>query len=305
VSLSPVGIGIAAALASATAYGINIVYARMATQQGVSAADLVFLRVFLMLGAVAVVVALRGRSLAVAPPARPAIIALGIASAGVGLAYFFAVSFVPIGIAAILFYTFPLLILLASPFVEGGRFTLRRFAVFGLAFTGLAIAIGPRLGDIDPRGLALAALASTLAAWQFFAAARAGRTLSPPVLMFWAHVVIMPIAGVAAFALGGIGWSAIAAAWFACAMTVAGYLVGFALQMVAARRAPAALIGLIFCLEPVVAIVFAGLILGETLTAAQMTGSLLVLAALVASSLAELRGEAASPMPLQRPSDAR
>ena len=86
---------------------------------------------------------------------------------------------------------------------------------------------------------------------------------------------------------------------------VAGYLVGFALQMVAARRAPAALIGLIFCLEPVVAIVFAGLILGETLTAAQMTGSLLVLAALVASSLAELRGEAASPMPLQRPSDAR
>lgn len=76
---------------------------------------------------------------------------------------------------------------------------------------------------------------------------------------------------------------------------MAGYLAGFALQMVAARRAPAAMIGLIFCLEPVVAILFAGLILGETLSHAQMIGTLLVLAALVASSLAELRREPQTP----------
>ena len=120
---SSVGIGIAAALASATAYGINIVYARMATQQGVSAADLVFLRVFLMLGAVAVVTAISRGALRLPAAGRPSILGLGIASAGVGLAYFFAVSFVPIGVAAIIFYTFPLLILLASPFVDGGRFT--------------------------------------------------------------------------------------------------------------------------------------------------------------------------------------
>ncbi len=305
MTLSPVAIGIAAALASATAYGINIVYARMATQQGVSAADLVFLRVFLMLGAVAIVVALRGRSLAIPPAGRKAVVALGIASAGVGLAYFFAVSFVPIGIAAIIFYTFPLLILLASPFVEGGRLTLHRLVVFALAFTGLAIAIGPGLGAIDIRGIALAALASTLAAWQFFMAARAGRHVPPAVLMFWAHVVIMPIAGAAALLLGGISWGTIGSAWFASAMTVAGYLVGFALQMVAARRAPAALIGLVFCLEPVVAILFAGLILGETLGSAQMMGSLLVLAALVASSLAELKRESPPVPPRADAPDAR
>lgn len=292
---SSVGIGIAAALASATAYGINIVYARMATQQGVSAADLVFLRVFLMLGAVAVVTAISRGALHLPAAGRPAILGLGIASAGVGLAYFFAVSFVPIGVAAIIFYTFPLLILLASPFVDGGRFTLHRFGVFALAFTGLAIAIGPKLGDIDPRGILLAALASTLAAWQFFMASRSGRHVGPQAMMFWSHIVIMPISGAAALLLGGIGWGAIAQAWLPSALTVAGYLAGFALQMVAARRAPAAMIGLIFCLEPVVAILFAGLILGETLSHAQMIGSLLVLAALIASSLAELRREPQTP----------
>jgi drug/metabolite transporter (DMT)-like permease len=291
VTSRSVGLGIALALASATAYGFNIVYARMSTQMGVSAADLVFLRVFLMMGIATAAIGIGGGTLKVERRDWPALIALGVTSAGVGLAYFFAVSFVQIGVAAIVFYTFPLLILLASPFIENEPFTPRRIAIFGLAFAGLAIAIGPALGGIDIRGVLLAGLGSVIAACQFFSAAKAGARIAPAALLFWSHVIIMPIAAGAALSVGTTGWGAIADAWFACAMTVLGYLIGFALQMLAARQAPAALIGLVFCLEPVVSIVFAGLILGETLTGAQMTGSLLVLTALVASSLAELRRE--------------
>jgi drug/metabolite transporter (DMT)-like permease len=291
VTARSAGLGIALALASATAYGFNIVYARMSTQMGVSAADLVFLRVFLMMGLATAAVGLSGGTLKVQRRDWPALVAVGVTSAGVGLAYFFAVSFVPIGVAAIVFYTFPLLILLASPFVENEPFTPRRIAIFALAFAGLAIAIGPALGGIDIRGVLLAGLGSVIAACQFFSAAKAGARIAPAALLFWSHVIIMPIAAAVALSVGTTGWSAISNAWFACAMTVLGYLIGFALQMLAARQAPAALIGLVFCLEPVVSIVFAGLILGETLTSAQMTGSLLVLTALVASSVAELRRE--------------
>jgi drug/metabolite transporter (DMT)-like permease len=291
VTARSVGLGIALALASATAYGFNIVYARMSTQMGVSAADLVFLRVFLMMGIATAAVGLSGGTLKVERRGWPALVAVGVTSAGVGLAYFFAVSFVPIGVAAIVFYTFPLLILLASPFVENEAFTPRRLAIFALAFAGLAIAIGPALGGIDIRGVLLAGLGSVIAACQFFSAARAGARIAPAALLFWSHVIIMPIAAAVALSVGSTGWDAIANAWFACAMTILGYVIGFALQMLAARQAPAALIGLVFCLEPVVSIVFAGVILGETLTSAQMTGSLLVLSALVASSVSELRRE--------------
>ncbi|QCI64825.1 DMT family transporter [Phreatobacter stygius] len=284
-------VGITAALAGAVAYGVNIVFARMATQQGVSAADLVFLRVFLMMGAVAATLALAGGSLKVETRDRPLLILVGITSGCLGLAYFFAVSFVPIGIAAVIFYTFPLLILIASPFIDGERFTLQRLGVFALAFGGLAIALGPTLGGIDMRGVLLAALASVLAASQFFAAARAGARISPAALLFWSHVVIMPIAGLVALANGLGQLSALGGAWFAATMTMLGYLVGFAFQMLSARNAPPALVGLVFCLEPVVAIVTANFVLGETLSAPQMVGSLLVLTALVASSLAELRRE--------------
>ncbi|MFN3856101.1 MAG: DMT family transporter [Phreatobacter sp.] len=286
-------IGIAAALASATAYGINIVYARMTTQMGVSAADLVFLRVFLMLGLVALAVGALRSTIAVGPRGWPSILAIGITSAGVGLAYFFAVSFVPIGVAAVIFYTFPLIILAASPFIDGERFTLARLAIFLIAFTGLIIAIGPGLGSFDWRGVALAGLGSCMAAAQFFAAARAGARSGTAAVLFWSHVVIMPIAGVVMLAVGLSGWNRLAAAWLPATITVSGYLAGFALQMVAARHAPPALIGLVFCLEPVVAIVAAGVVLGETLTTTQMIGSLFVLIALLASSASALRRQTA------------
>ncbi|WP_439572466.1 DMT family transporter [Phreatobacter sp.] len=289
MSQSGTAIGIAAALASATAYGINIVYARMTTQMGVSAADLVFLRVFLMLGLVALAVGAMRSTIAVGPRGWPSILAIGITSAGVGLAYFFAVSFVPVGVAAVIFYTFPLIILAASPFIDGERFTLARLAIFALAFAGLVIALGPALGGLDWRGVALASLGSLIAAAQFFAAARAGARSNPAAVLFWSHVVIMPIAGAVMLAVGMSGWATLAAAWFPATITVAGYLAGFALQMLAARKAPPALIGLVFCLEPVVSIAMAGLVLGETLTTTQMIGSLFVLAALIATSAGELR----------------
>ncbi|MBN8938335.1 MAG: DMT family transporter [Rhizobiales bacterium] len=289
MTISARALGIGAALVGATAYGVNIVFARMATQQGVSAADLVFLRVFLMMGAVAATIALAGGSLKVETRDRPVLILVGVTSAGIGLAYFFAISFVPIGIAAVVFYTFPLLILLASPFIDGERFTLQRLGVFALAFCGLAIALGPKLGGIDMRGVLLAAAASVFAACQFFAAARAGGRIGQKALLFWSHVVIMPIAGLAALANGLGSWSVLAGAWFAATMTIAGYVIGFVFQMLSARSAPPALVGLVFCLEPVVAIVAANFVLGETLSAPQMVGSLLVLTALVASSLVELR----------------
>lgn len=288
MKLPPLAIGIGAALAGATAYGINIVYARMSTQQGVSAGDLVFLRVFLMLAGAALAARLTGGSLAIERRAWPALVMVGVTSAGLGLAYFFAVSFVPIGVAAVIVYTFPLIILIASPFVDGTRLTLPRVAVFLLAFVGIAIALGPSFGAYDPRGIVLAALASLLAASQFFAASHAGARMPAAALLFWSHIVIMPIAGIVALSVGTSPPSAFTAAWFACVMTIAGYLAGFAFQMYAARMAPTALVGLVFCLEPVVAIVSAGIILGETLTAAQIAGSLLVLAALVGSSFVEL-----------------
>lgn len=283
-------LGVAAALASATAYGINIVYARLATLQDVPPGDLVVLRIGLMLALVAVFGHATGASFKVPKSARPTLLVLGLLSAGLGLAYFYAVSLIPIGIATLVFYTFPFLILIASPFVDGTRFSPLRLGLFLVAFAGLVLALGPSLGAVSLLGLSLAFAASAMAAAQFFAASRAGVAMSQVALLFWCHVVMLPIAVAVALGTGGPGSPAVlAAAWIAGLITIVGYLFGFALQMLASRSAPPPVIGLVFCLEPVVAIVGAGIVLGETLSTSHMIGGTLVLAALVISSLMDLR----------------
>lgn len=290
MSAPSVALGVAAALASAVAYGVNIVYARQATLAGVPPADLVALRVALMVLCVLAVARVVGASFSVSPTGRKSLAILGLLSAGIGLSYFYAVSLVPIGIATLVFYTFPFMIIVASPLLEGEKFSPVRLALFALAFAGLVVALGPSIGAVSVLGVGLAFTAAAMAAGQFFAAGRASRAVEQAGVLLWTHLIMLPIAAAFVLGAGGPGhFGHIASAWFACLMTVLGYLVGFALQMVASRNAPAPVIGLVFCLEPVVAIVAAGFILDETLSSPQIIGGSIVLAALVVSSAMDLR----------------
>jgi drug/metabolite transporter (DMT)-like permease len=114
--------------------------------------------------------------------------------------------------------------------------------------------------------------------------------MSQVALLFWCHAVMLPVAIIVALGTGGPGSHAVLlVAWVASLITIVGYLFGFALQMLASRAAPPPVIGLVFCLEPVVAIIGAGIVLGETLSVSHMIGGGLVLAALVTSSLMDLK----------------
>jgi len=152
-------LGLGLALVSAFAYGANIPFAKLSAEAGVSGPDIVLYRAFLMLAVLAALVFLTGGSLAVRSEARGAVLGLGLGlgTAAVAIAYVSSVAFIPIGVATIIFYTYPLIILVASPVVDGEPVTPGRLAIFALAFAGLVTAIGPSFTTLNPRGLALAA----------------------------------------------------------------------------------------------------------------------------------------------------
>lgn len=104
--------GLLFALASASLYGFNIVYARMASFAGASGSAIVVYRVFLMLVLVGVVAAVMGRSLKAAQEERGTLILLGVSTAFVGICYLSSVAYIPVTVAAVVFYTFPILIVL-------------------------------------------------------------------------------------------------------------------------------------------------------------------------------------------------
>ena len=281
--------GLLFAVVSASLYGMNIVYARMASFAGASGSAIVVYRVFLMLVLVGIVVAFTRSSLKAARDERGTLLLLGISTTFVSVCYLSSVAYIPVTVAAVVFYTFPILIVLASPFVEGTKLTRTLLGVVALASLGVILVVGPAFGDLDWRGLALAFGASIATATQFFAAARCRKT-GVMAKIFWIHVLVLPTAALIGWAAGNVAPpSVLLAAPFAVAMTIGGYVLGFLLQFLALGRVTAVAAGIVYCTEPVVAAISSALILEETLSPLQIAGGTLVLAAIVANVLLEQR----------------
>lgn len=290
------GPGLVLALASAFFYGANVVYARLAAEAGISGSSLVVYRAVVMLALVVAVAALWRRSLRVAPGEGPTMVVLGLSSLGIGTGYLSSVAFIPVSVAVVIFYTFPIVIVLASPFVEGRRLGAPLLGVAALAFVGVVCVVGPGFESLDPRGVVLALVASLCTAVQFFAAARASRT-TVLAKVFWINLIVIPTTAVLAALLGVLDPPAdLALAPLAVALTIGGFILGFALQMLSLARAAPVVIGLAFCAEPVVATVSSAVVLGERLGPLQLVGGALVLAAIMANVLLDGRRPAPEPV---------
>lgn len=288
--------GILLALGSAAAYGTNIVSAQIAGQAGLSGPLLVFYRVFLMLVLVVGAALLWRAGLSVPRRRWPALMLFGVSSALVGSAYLSSVAFLPVTVAAVVFYTFPVLIVLAEPLLTPARFSLDRVLIALVAFAGVALVVGPDWRGLDPRGLALALAASVLAATQFFSAAACGSETGTLPKLFWSHLLILPVT-LAILGLTGLFLppAALALAPIAVAVTIGGYLLGFVAQVLALARVAPGPAALAFCAEPVFAVTIAAAFLGERVGALQYAGGALVVGAILANVILEQKRARRSP----------
>jgi drug/metabolite transporter (DMT)-like permease len=270
------------------------VLARAAALAGVNGPSIVVYRVLLMLAVVGAACALARRPLAMARADRPRIGLFGLSTAVLGLCYVSSVAYVPVAVAAAIFYAYPLLIALASPWVDGTRLTLRLAAVVAAALVGVILVVGPALDGLDWRGVALALTAALACTVQFFAAAKSPES-DPLATVFWVHAIVLPAALLAGALTGRIEGPAIfALAPLVVFAAIAGYIMGFGLQVAALSRIPPTAAGIIYCLEPVVSAGVSVFALREPLGGVQIAGGLLVLAAILTNILLE-RSRVTSP----------
>jgi drug/metabolite transporter (DMT)-like permease len=282
-------LGLTFAVLSAFCYGGNVVGARIVAEIGLSGAVIVAWRTLLMLAALALLAMLLRAPLGIAPGLRGPMVLLGATSAIVGTAYLSSVAFLPVSVAVVIFYTFPILVVLAEPLVMGGRFGLPRLALAAIAFAGVALVVGPSAEGLDWRGVALAGLASLGAAVQFFAARRCA-SVPTVAKLFWINVIVAPVVTAIVLATGGFpAFSLAGEAPIAFLVAIGAFFFGFVLQFAALSRISASAAALAFCLEPVAAAGFAALVLGERMAGLQYLGVALVLGAVAANVLRETR----------------
>ncbi|MFE7777001.1 DMT family transporter [Streptomyces sp. NPDC057445] len=281
--------GLGLALASAFAFGGSGVAAKPLIEAGLDPLHVVWLRVA---GAALVMlpVAWRHRDLLIRKPALLAGFGL-LAVAGVQAFYFAALSRIPVGVALLVEYLAPALVLAWVRFVQ--RRPVTRAAALGvvLAVGGLACVVEVWSGlGFDVIGLLLALGAACCQVGYFVLSDQGGEgdDAADPLgviaygLLIGALVLTLvarpwnmnwPVLGGVASIGGTTVPATLLLAWIVLIATVVAYVTG----VISVRRLSPQVAGVVACLEAVIATVLAWVLLREHLSAPQIFGGAVVL----------------------------
>lgn len=220
------------------------------------------------------------------------VILQGIAGCFLNLAYLGALSYIPLSLAVIIFFTFPIITLLVTPFVFGGQLTWYKLLVFLVAFIGLALVVGPKFTDLDPLGMLLAFLGAVFAVTQLLCMNKLVREVSLPALLYSVHFISMILAIITIGILYSLGYLVAPPALtmdmaLGFSGIVIGYIIAYGLFAYVSGVLQPTTISLFSNIEPLITIAIAVLLFSEVLQVEQVVGIAVVLAALVAGSLAK------------------
>ncbi len=278
------------AATGATGFGIASAFARFAYGSGATPLTLVMVRT------AAFVLLVGGLLLVLREPFRlsraglRAVPWLAVAAFFMSIGYLSAVAYIPVSLAVLLLYTNPFMVGLLTAITGRERLSVVKLVALAVAFAGIALALGPKVAVLDPRGI-FWALASALAIALPTAFSR--RILAENrsmVLNWYVHLALLPLLLLFGPLVGSYGIPADAAGLGGATGSVLGYILGYVCWFLALTRSPAIRVSLVFNLEPPVTFLMAALLLGERLTLQQLIGSALVLAAIVGQTLWRERG---------------
>lgn len=276
-------VGIALVVVSAVGFGGLGVLARIADDEGAGQTAVLVLRFGIAAAAFGLVRLVRRRP----PPTGRALAGLGVM--GVlyfvqGACYFASVARGSPGLASLLLYAYPALVVVLGAVVLGERAPNPVLAACGVALVGTAMIIGPTVGDGNPSAIAFGLTTAFTYASYILIGSRVLAQVDP----VWSSAVIMGTAAAgttvqylltsprSAFPSTGDGWAAVLAlAVVSTIIPVATFLAGLA------RIGPADA-STLSSLEPATAVVLSAVVIGETLTAWSLVGGLLVIGAVVA-----------------------
>jgi len=206
-----------------------------------------------------------------------------------------AVEFIAVGLAALLFFTYPPLVAALGWLSGRERLTALRCMAVATAFLGLAVMLGVSFQAVDLRGVALALAAALGAAINALWVVHLLRHVDGAVIGFhmcWIAGLIMWLAVPAA---GLLDWPETAGGWFGLGAVVALQMLGVPTYIVGMQRVGALKSAMFANVQPVVSIVVAYVLFAELLSPPQFLGGALVLGGIWTMQWADRRRWAGRP----------
>lgn len=290
--------GILAAVLAASGYSISLVSAGLSFRAGADPATVVTIRGVIGLLIGILMVRFLHSTLKLQANAITPLILMTLGMTGINYGYMGAIVYIPISLATLIFYMFPMAVLVVSSLSARrmpGAFSCLAFLI---AFAGLALALGSSSADLDWRGVGLALVATAGGTLMFFYGAKVAARAGIALFTIYSQAAIASLGIVVMLALDGPNLPTGTTGSYALIGVCAGYMIGVTLQFYAVRLIDPALAALVFNVEPVVTISLSALLLGDLLSVTQYIGGAFVIGGVL---LATRVASAPSPAPNDNP----
>lgn len=292
--------GLAFAVASAVSFGLSGALARGLLDAGWTAGSAVAARIGIAALVLAIpgALALRGRWHLLRGSALTVAVYGVAAVAGAQLCYFYAVSYMQVGVALLIEYTAPVAVVTWLWLRHGNRPNRRTVVGAVIASLGLVLVLDVISGAALSTTGVLWALGAMVGAATYFVIGADTDNGLPPISLAAAGLVV---GGVVLLAAGWLGvlpmhttrvdvvYNGHTVVWWVPVLALGLVTAAFAYVtgIEAGRRLGSRLSSFVALVEVLMALVFAWLLLGELPRAVQMLGGLLVLAGVVVVKLGE------------------
>lgn len=281
---SPPAKGNLAGLAAAASFGQMTVFARMAYDGGSEPFTVSLVRAFVGFAAVAAFVPVFRLTLRVPRHVLPAFALITLTRFLASLGLLLAIAYVPVGLAILCLYTYPLMVAAGSAIITRAPLGMARSIAFVVAFAGLALAIAPSYDVLDVRGLVLGVFGAFNIAVMLIVSSRVMRETNFMAVSFFSNFGGIPLYVAAILVAGGFTPPTVTSGWIGMLGLSLCFAVAVVAQFASVHFVGPVRTAMLLNLEPLVAMVGAALLLGERLEPLQYAGAALVIGALVASA---------------------
>lgn len=275
-------VGRCIALGAAIFYGFNTTLSRLAYDTGTTPLSLTLYR-FLMAAILMIAIVMMLRKSWKISVALPVFACCILGNFTISIGHLGAVKYIPVSLAAIIFYTFPLMVVAYKRLAQREAVTRNELLAFVVAFIGIGIALGPDFHEFGFIGIALAFLGALGATLFILSYERFPKDTDSYVGTMWIMIastafslLFLPLGFELVPPREPIGWV------YLVTITLA-TVTAFVLTLQAISRVGGAIFALFLNFEPVIILLLAWIVIGETLSLERVLGIGLIVFALFLS----------------------
>ena len=206
-----------------------------------------------------------------------------------------ATKYIPVSLAALLFFVYPPLVALLNGAVDRRRPGVVKIAAMLTAFAGLALMLGIDIDRLDLRGVALGLTSGLACAVNIVWISRRARGLHPFQIVFYQSCVATVVLGALTFRLDAFAWPEIESGWWALCLVVALQSASIPLYYFSIQRIGTEPAAMLNNLQPVTSIAAAIVLFQELLTIETVTGAAMVLGGILLMQWDDTRSRQSGP----------